>query len=298
MNIEDGNMVTLRVGDAQVRAFYYRIGTPTRGDVLAMHTGGVGVSAYMCWYLTIDALVREGFRVTAPDAPGFGRSVTTNGEDVSATDFLLALMDALGLNRAHLIGNSMGAMTISKFAVQHPERVASLVLSGGEPRITTDALRAIGSLGVTPRNNFVRAMFADHAVNQENVRIATADFFHDRAHHAIDHVAGLRLDTLADEGVYLRAETGTVRQLEQKSSDSATEYLSNISAPVFLLHGRDENWFYPNPHRAVLTDAAMKAAQVIPNCTTTFLPYCGHWPQLEKADRYNTLICEFFESVI
>jgi pimeloyl-ACP methyl ester carboxylesterase len=221
----------------------------------------------------------------------------TEGEHIAGTEFLLALMDALDLERAHLIGNSMGSMTISKFAVQHPQYVESLVLSGGEPRITTDALREIGSLAATPRNNFVRTMFADHAVNQQNLRIATADFFHDRAHPTIDHVADLRRQTLADEGVYRRAEEGVVRQLERKSSDTDTTYLSEIAVPVFLLHGRDESWFYPNQHRDALTDAAMKAAKVIPNCTTTFLPFCGHWPQLESADRYNALVGEFLKTL-
>ena len=261
-----------------------------------MHTGGVGVSAYMCWYATMDALAQEGFRVTAPDAPGFGRSVVTVGEGVAAIDFLLALMDALGLERAHLIGNSMGAMTMAKFAVQNPERTSSLVLSGGEPRVTTDAVRAIGSLGATPRNDFVRAMFASHTVNRANVLHATADFFHDRSHPAIDYAADLRLDTLADEGVYRRAEEGAVRQLERKSADSDSSYLSDIAAPVFLLHGRDENFFYPDQHRTALTEAAMKAAQFIPNCTTTFLPFCGHWPQLESTERYNVLVGEFLKT--
>lgn len=293
MNIEDGNTITLTVGDSQLRTFYYQTGTPTRGDIVLMHTGGVGVSAYMCWHPTLDALAGEGFRVTAPDAPGFGRTVVADGKSVAATDFLLALMDALAIKHAHLIGNSMGAMTIAKFASQHPERTTGLVLSGGEPRVTTDAVRAVGSLGATPRNDFVRAMFADHAVNRENVRHATADFFHDRSHPNIDYAADLRLDTLADDGVYRRAEEGAVRQLERKSVDSDSSYLSEINAPVFLLHGRDESWFYPEEHRMALTDAAMKAGQVIPNCTTTFLPFCGHWPQLEMSQRYNALVGEF-----
>ncbi|MDA1175336.1 MAG: alpha/beta hydrolase, partial [Chloroflexi bacterium] len=108
----------------------------------------------------------------------------------------------------------------------------------------------------------------------------------------------IRLDTLAEPGAYERAKTGAVGQVARRaSSASDADYLATIQAPTFLLNGRDEPWFYPDEHRAALTDAAMKAALVIPNCTSTFLPYCGHWPQLEHPERYNALLVEFLASV-
>lgn len=296
MNIEDGQTVHLRAGQSEIDAFYYQTGTPRRGEIVAMHTGGVGVSAYMCWYPTFDALAGAGYRVTAPDAPGFGRTNVTSGTGVPAGDFLLAFMDTLGIDRPHLIGNSMGAMTISQFAVHHAERVRSLVLSGGEPRVQTEAVAAIGSLANTARNDYVRAMFADGAVDLDHLRRATADFIYDREHPDVDYIARLRLDTLSDEGVYRRAAEGAVRQLERKPGSGSTDYLSEIQSPVFLLHGRDEPWFYAAEHRPALTDAAMKAAQVIPNCETTLLPFCGHWPQIELPQRYNALVLEFLAS--
>jgi 2-hydroxy-6-oxonona-2,4-dienedioate hydrolase len=174
----------------------------------------------------------------------------------------------------------MGGVTLSHVAADHPERVLSLTLSGGEPRVATDAVVAIGSLGATPRNDFVREMFSKPELTFEDMRRATADFVFDRDLPAVDLVARLRLDTLSRRG-----------------SDSGSDYLARIQAPTFLLHGRDEPWFYPNEHRAALTGAAMKAALVIPNCTSTFLPHCGHWPQLEHPERYNALLLEFLASV-
>ena len=297
MNFSDGRTISISLGDVDVETFFYQTGEPTRGDVLLMHTGGAGASAFMCWYQNVSALVEAGYRVTAPDAPGFGRSVVVGDGSVKTEEFVPAFLVALGIAQTHLVGNSMGGVTLSHVAADHPERVLSLTLSGGEPRVATDAVVAIGSLGATPRNDFVREMFRKPALTFEDMRRATADFVFDRDLPAVDVVTRLRLDTLSDAGAYQRAKDGAMGQVVRRGSDGGVDYLARIQAPTFLLHGRDEPWFYPDEHRAALTGAAMEAALVIPNCTSTFLPHCGHWPQLEHPERYNALLLEFLASV-
>lgn len=293
MNVNDGKLVTVAVAGVDVATHYYQAGAPVLGDIVLMHTGGAGVSAYMCWFLNFDAFLESGYRVTAPDAPGFGQSVVAGDGDVKATDWLPAFMDALDIERAHLIGNSMGGVTASHVAAEFPERVVSLTLSGGEPRVSTEAVKAIGSLGATPRNNFVREMFGKSTLTYEDVRRATADFVFDRDADIVDNVTQLRLDTMADPGAYARAKEGAMGQIARRGGDSGSEYLARIQAPTFLVHGRDEPWFYPDEYRSALTDAAMGAALVIPDCTMTLLPHCAHWPQLEQPHRYNALVLEF-----
>ena len=297
MNTGDGRFADVRVGDATVRTFFLQAGEPVRGDILLMHTGGAGASAHMCWYRNVDALAEAGYRVTAPDAPGFGRSEAAGSGNVSAADFIGALLDHLGVERAHLAGNSMGGVTCARFAADHPERVRSLTLSGGEPRVATDAVRAIGSLGATPRNDFVREMFGKPRLTIEDMRRATADFLCDRDHPDVDVIAQRRLDNLSDAGAYQRARDNAMGQVARRGAEGTPEHLSRIQAPTFLLHGRDELWFYPDEHRPALTEAAMLAALVIPNCTLTMLPDCGHWPQIEQAARYNALLLDFLGSV-
>ncbi len=297
MNIRDGRTITVSVEGTLIETFFYQAGEPDRGDVLLMHTGGAGASAFMCWYLNFDALVDAGYRVTAPDAPGFGQSVVLGSGSVTAAAFVPVFLDALGIAKAHVAGNSMGGVTLSHVAADYPQRVVSLTLSGGEPRVDTEAVRAIGSLGATPRNNFVREMFSKPELTFKDMRRATADFVFNRDLPAVDVVTQLRLDTLSDAGAYQRAKNGAIGQVARRGGDAGTDYLVSILAPTFLLHGRDEPWFYPDQHRAPLTDAAMKAALVIQDCTSTFLPHCGHWPQLEQPERYNALLLEFLASV-
>jgi len=73
------------------------------------------------------------YRVIAPDFPGFGESTRLNDQpyDYAAhTQRLGALRDALGIEKAHLAGNSMGGTIAALFALQHPERVASVAFIG------------------------------------------------------------------------------------------------------------------------------------------------------------------------
>lgn len=73
------------------------------------------------------------YRVVAPDFPGFGESTRLDDQpyDYAAhTQRLGALLDALGIEKAHLAGNSMGGTIAALFALQHPERVASVAFIG------------------------------------------------------------------------------------------------------------------------------------------------------------------------
>lgn len=77
------------------------------------------------------AALADRFHVTAPLLPGYGRSepnlTLTSRETV--TDHLAAVLDALGLDRVHVGGHSLGAWRAANFAARHPERVDRLVLA-------------------------------------------------------------------------------------------------------------------------------------------------------------------------
>lgn len=298
MDIKNIKTLDFSVNESQITVCYYQEGKPIKGEVLLMHTGGAGASAYMCWLLNIDALVAAGFRVTAPDAPGFGNSKTINNTNPpNSVDFLRAFMTALGIVNPHLVGNSMGGMTVSKFASEYPESVRSLTISGGEPRVETDEVRALGSLGATPRNDFVRTMFSKPQLSYEDMYKATADFFFDRAHPMVDKITRCRLSSLEDSNAYEFAKENSLGQIKRRGSDGSVDYLHLLQVPTLLLHGRDEIWFYPDSHREILMDAAIKAGSVIPNCTTIVLPQCAHWPQIEHSDLYNQILIGFLNQV-
>lgn len=299
MDIETRKSIALSVNETPITVCYYQEGEPVKGDVILMHTGGAGASAYMCWLLNFDALVEAGFRVTAPDAPGFGNSkaINPNAKTPNPVYFLHTFIESLEIRNPHLVGNSMGGMTISKFASDYPELVRSLTISGGEPRVETKEVSELGSLGATPRNDFVREMFSKPQLSYEDMYKATADFFYDRDHPMVDEITRCRLNTLNDRDAYEFAKENSLGQIKRRGSDGSVDYLHLLQVPTLLLHGRDEIWFYPGTHREILMDAAIKAGSVIPSCTTIILPHCAHWPQIEHSDLYNQLLIGFLNQV-
>ncbi|MEY3863461.1 MAG: hypothetical protein RL183_346, partial [Pseudomonadota bacterium] len=101
-----------------------------QGDpIFLIHGSGPGVTAYANWRLTMPVLA-EKFRVIAPDMVGFG--FTERPANVQYTmdmwvSHALSLMDALKIEKAHLVGNSFGGGLALALALRAPERVGRLV---------------------------------------------------------------------------------------------------------------------------------------------------------------------------
>lgn len=94
------------------------------------------------WGLQSRYLAHHGYAVLAPDLPGHGRSAGEPAASVEAiADWLLALLDAAGVQRATLIGHSMGSLAALEAAARAPERVERLVMVGSTfPMKVSDAL--------------------------------------------------------------------------------------------------------------------------------------------------------------
>lgn len=86
---------------------------------------------HSCWMLHSRWFARHGYTVLAPDLPGHGRSAGDPLPSIEAmADWVRALLDALGLARAAVIGHSMGSLIALELAARFPERVARLALLG------------------------------------------------------------------------------------------------------------------------------------------------------------------------
>jgi len=85
-----------------------------------------GVADLRAWDRVVPLLVAAGYRVIRYDARGFGASTTEDVEFSHRAD-LIAVLDAYGVERAALVGNSRGGMAAIDTAIEYPERVAALV---------------------------------------------------------------------------------------------------------------------------------------------------------------------------
>lgn len=112
------------IGDRGFELTYQDVGTGP--PVVFVH----GFSdTHLSWWQQIPTF-REDYRCLALDQRGFGCSPDPTDRGVSAfPEDLAALLDRLGVDRAALLGHSMGGWTVGSFASQYPERVAALVLS-------------------------------------------------------------------------------------------------------------------------------------------------------------------------
>jgi 2-hydroxy-6-oxo-octa-2,4-dienoate hydrolase len=100
--------------------------------VVLIHGSGPGVSAYANWRLTIPRLATR-LRVLAPDLVGFGFTQRPASMDYNLktwSDQLVGFLDALGIERASLVGNSFGGAIALQVASHHPDRVNRLALMG------------------------------------------------------------------------------------------------------------------------------------------------------------------------
>jgi pimeloyl-ACP methyl ester carboxylesterase len=249
-------------------------------DVVLLH--GLGDSS-VGWHRIEQPLRDAGFRVTVWDALGAGRSERPDPGDyglAAHVERLRALFDALGIDRAHVVGNSLGGTMALLFAQFHPERVDRLVLlnpaaypEGG----TTPAwFWQVPGLAETllarlPPEWLARAMlrylFGDaRRVTAEDVRL------------------------YADEAERHAAVQGLILQERQLYPEPAVieRWVAghqSIAAPALILWGPED--------RILPVEQARRLAREMPHAELRMLDGVGHVPQLEVPEPVLAAISEF-----
>ena len=192
-------------------------------------------------------------------------------------DHLLAYLDAQGIEKAHIVGESLGGWVGARAAIDDPDRIASLQLlcAGGTvanpevmARIRTSTRRAVETDDIELTRSRMRLLMADPAdATEELVEVRHAIY------HQPDFV--VNIDNLL-----------CLQDLETRLRNVLTpEDLAQITVPTLVVWGRD------NPFGDVPEAAAMHAA--IPGSELVLFDACGHWPQHEKATEYNELSLAF-----
>ncbi|MGB0747550.1 MAG: alpha/beta fold hydrolase [Magnetospiraceae bacterium] len=252
---------------------YHDVGS---GDpILMIHGSGPGVSAWANWRLALPELATK-FRVIAPDMVGFGFSDRPEGITYNMDNWVdqaVALMDALNLEKAHLVGNSFGGALAMALAIRHPDRVKRLVLMGsvGVPFPITDGLDAVW--GYEP--------------SLENMRTLLDIFAYDRG-LVTDELAELRYQASIRPGFQesFSAMFPAPRQQWVDAMTSAEADIKAIAHETLVLHGRDDQ-VIPMSNSVTLVEWINRAQLHV-------FGRCGHWVQIEHAARFNKLLLDFF----
>lgn len=259
---------------AGIRTNYHDLGSGF--PVLMLHGSGPGVSAWANWRLVMPSLA-ERARVIAPDMAGFGYTHTPPGYRTSPENWVaqaVGLMDALGIARFSVIGNSFGGAIALRMASMYPDRVRKVVLMGsvGTRFPISDGLDKVW--GYQPSHEAMRELIGIFAYDQS---IVTDDLVELRYRASIRADAQERFARLFPEP---RQEGVDMLAL----SDAQ---LGAIRIPVALVHGRDDRVI---PFRV----SEMLAAR-LPNATLHPIDHCGHWVQIEKKQEFLDIVTRFME---
>lgn len=248
-----------------------------RGKPLLMiHGSGPGVSAYANWRLALPVLSKAR-RVIVPDMVGFGFTDRPAGISYTMDTWLqqaIDLLDALVLPQVDLVGNSFGGALALALAIRHPQRVRRLVLMGsvGVPFPITPGLDAVW--GYTPSFENMRGLLDLFAYSRALVN---------------DDLARLRYEASIRPGFQesFGAMFPAPRQRWVDAMASSEADIRALPHETLVLHGRDD--------RVIPPANSLTLAQWIPNAQLHVFGHCGHWTQIEHADRFNRLVGDFLD---
>ncbi|HLN67227.1 MAG TPA: alpha/beta fold hydrolase [Streptosporangiaceae bacterium] len=242
--------------------------------LLLVHGSGPGVTAYANWRLNIGDLARH-FRVLAPDMAGFGFSdkPTTAGYSMARwVDQLVGFLDALGIERASLVGNSFGGGLGIRVAVEHPERLDRLVL--------------MGSMGVSfPITEGLDQVWG-YQPGFENMR-KILDYFAYSRDLVSGELAEVRYRAALAPGVQeaFSAMFPAPRQRWVEAMSTPEDQIRAVEHETLIVHGRDD--------QVIPLSNAYRLLGLIERSELHVFGRCGHWSQIEWAAEFNALLIRF-----
>ena len=244
--------------------------------LLMIHGSGPGVSAWANWRLALPVLSQKR-RVVAPDMVGFDFTDRPASVTYSMDTWVkqaIDLMDALDLPQVDLVGNSFGGALALALAIRHPQRVRRLVLMGsvGVPFQITQGLDDVW--GYTPSIDAMRGLLDYFAYSRELVN---------------DELAQLRYEASIRPG-FQESFSAMFPAPRQRWVDAMASSEADIRAlphETLVLHGRED--------QVIPLSNSLTLAQWIPNVQLHVFGHCGHWTQIEHADRFNRLVGDFLD---
>lgn len=243
--------------------------------VVLVHGSGPGVTAYANWRGVLPELGKD-FRCVAPDMVGFGYSErpvdARYGLDTWA-DQTLAMMDALGIEKAHLIGNSFGGAISLRLATRHPDRVEKMVLMGsmGVPFTITEGLDSIWGYEGT----------------LEHMRVVMDFFAYDKSLTSSD-LAQARFEGATQPGFQesFSSMFPAPRQRWVQAMAVSDDEIRTLRHRTLVVHGRED--------RVIPVANSYRLVELLDNADLSVFSHCGHWSMIERRDDFNRQVRHFF----
>jgi pimeloyl-ACP methyl ester carboxylesterase len=255
--------------NGEVELYYETFGAPT--DPTLVLVNGLASQCINYEERWCEMFAARGFQVVRFDNRDMGLSSKLNGVSYLVTDMandVCAILDTIGLERAHVLGCSMGGMIVQRLAVDHPERVltmTSVMSRTGEPGYGETSPEALAILTAKParsREEYIESHVAAHHVYGSKPEWLDEDYLRGRAGRAYDR----GIDS-----------AGTARQMMAIGADPPrVDGLRKLNVPTLVMHG----------DRDTLIDKSggQRTAEIIPGARYVEIEGMGHdypevlWP--------------------
>ena len=262
------------IEDAEIH--FEELGSRDGEAVVLIH--GFGSSLHS-WDLLAPALARR-FHVVRLDLKGFGRSSKYEGDysPEAQARVVLGLMDRLGIERAHVVAHSMGSLVALIVALEAPQRVDRLVLTGAW--VYSEQLPwSLRSAQTPGMGELIFGLWY-----AENLEWRFGLSFHEPDLWISEEMLVRARQTLSAPGARATA-LATVRAFELSSRH---ERFGGVTSETLLIHGRDD--------RVALPAYGERLAAQLRSARLEVLPYCGHFPMLEQSGQFTDLVIDWLEA--
>ncbi|MDR3470519.1 MAG: alpha/beta fold hydrolase [Devosia sp.] len=250
--------------------------------LIFVHGGGPGSSGLSNFSRNVAAFA-DRYRVIAIDLPGYGQSTRLKITEPLwgyYAKVLSGFIDALGLGKAHLVGNSLGGAASLKTALDFPEKVDRLVLMGPGggyslfEKQPSDGIRSLVTFYMPPGPSLDRLKaFLNYLVYDPSS--VPDELLQERLERALD----------PETAEFMPLRLGPNMP---PIDDLWRERLDRLPHQTLIIWGREDR---VNP-----MDQGLILMRQIPNARFLVMPQCGHWVQWEKADEFNRTVAAFLES--
>jgi 2-hydroxymuconate-semialdehyde hydrolase len=249
--------------------------------IIFLHGSGPGVSGESNWKEILPHF-QEKFHVVAPDIYGFANTDHPEEYPKNGAEWMkirvnqvISLMDTLEVDKAHLVGNSLGGVIALHLLMYAPERFGRVVLmgAGGGLKEPTPELAKLANFHKDP-----------DPVAFKNL---LSWFLYDK------RVVEDKLEKIVSERLELFLRPDVRRSYEENFSKS---HLSDMLVPPSALMQMENEMLLIHGHqdRFVPLQSSLYVMDYLPNAQLHVFKRCGHWAQVEQKDRFIKLTSDFF----
>lgn len=251
--------------------------------VVMLHGSGPGASGWSNFHRNVEPLVQAGYRVLLVDSPGWSDSdpivVDSGSRVVHNAAAVKGVLDALGIAKAHLIGNSMGGTSAMQFALDFPERLDKLIVMGGGG-VGQSLFVPMPPEGIKLISTLYRQPTFDNLKRMLDV------FVYDTSALTEELVQG-RLKSMMENEDHLRNFVRSADSNPRHLATDLTSRLAEIKARTLITWGRDDR-FMP-------LDSGLRLLWSLSDAELHVFSKCGHWAQWEHAAKFNRLVIGFLQ---